>query len=178
MGYATKEQKAEDAFIILNELMGELHAARMTAYLASDKFLNSPKVTGLKESMTNTTRVYMRRLALSSIASVMYKFTETYDDFLKPLGCATNKARALRNKIPSHKLDTLRHVCQHILDKETNRHHEIKKIDGIFDELNNSYPDLFEQDASTLIGRLEKIRTEVEKKYPNSSQAVAKRNAV
>ena len=97
---------------------------------------------------------------------------ETYDHFLKPLGCATHEAKALRKRIPVEQLDDLRHISQHVLDDDTSRHHSIDKIKNIFKILEAKFPDLFKGDISKMIERFGNIRNEIEKKYPSSKFAV------
>ncbi len=175
-GYKSDELKAKAAFVIINELMGELHAARMVFLFASDDFLDLPNQQHLKETLDETALIYLRRLSISSFASVMYKFIEIYDNFLKPLGCATNEAKSLRKKIPIDKLDEFRHINQHILDKETSRHHSIDKIKSIVKELEIKFPDLFKGDISNMIIRFESIRNTIETKYPSSRSYVKERH--
>lgn len=175
MNYKTKSEMAIDAFDIINQMMGELQAARMTNFLVSDQFLDSPKLNGLKERIGESRRVFIRRMALSTVASVMFRWKELYDYFLKQLDCHSDDAKAFLRSVSREKLEELRHANEHLLDKDTGRFHTLDKIENIFSSLNQNNPDLMEQGISENIKRLEKIRDQIEKKYPGSKEAMEKK---
>ena len=173
-GYSSDEERAKDAFYVINDLMGELHACRMIFFLASDKFMNSPKVTDLKERMGDATLVYVRRIALLGFASVMFKYRETYEKFLKPLGCVTDKSKALLRKILD--FEQLRHIGEHVIDKDTGRHHSTESLIQAFEDLNKAFKSPLEEDSNELMIRLEECRNEIEAKFPTSKTSVQERH--
>lgn len=175
MNYKNSNEIALDAFDIINQMMGELQAARMIYFLVSDEFLEKPRMKGFKELLTETTLVYIRRTALSTLTSVMFLFKELYDNFLGVLDCRVDVAKTLLKSTSRDNLEKLRHVSEHLLDKKTGRYHSLEKINGLFSSLNENSPDLMTKEISNIIKDLENIRNLIKEKYPDTNNAIKKR---
>ncbi len=173
-GYSSKAEQAGDAFALLNDFMKEVAAARIIYLFASERFYS--KFKELEKLVPEGTRIFIRRAAVGSLASVLYRFQELYEEFLKPLGCNTVRARALYSEV-SNRLGTLRQIHHHVTNRKTGRYFSVEEMDSAFQKFNERFPDIFERkDDSGLIGLLQEVRDRIKEKYPGSEQSVAIRH--
>lgn len=175
-GYSSADAMAYDAFLILNELMGELHAARLIFLFASDGFFKNASVIPIARHITSLNQVYMRRLALLSVGSTLFKYQELYENLLSPFGCADGVAKKIFKKSKGARLENLRHISHHILDKKTKKHHSVEKIHDAFVTMGKVFSDLFGHDSSELIGEFEMVRNALSRRYPGAEKSVADRD--
>lgn len=170
-----RKQRANYAYFVINSLMGELHGARLTYLFASEKFLKTNKT--LEGNISESARVYIRRIALCSVASIMFRYTELYQGSLKAIGCNSELAKKLFALAKSSKLTSFRQACHHIFKKDGKSEFSAKDIDDILNKIGSTFTDLFFGDSKVLMNQFQEVRDEIQSKYPEVKDAVKNWNS-